>query len=413
MNLRRISLLGLKRALCIALAGAAVAARADDQTAKSSTAPPPSSYRPADPLNASAFNDFYSLNYARSVELFEKIAEKHPDDPFAVNHLLTVVLFQELYRMGALNTGEFANDSFVKAPVHDADPKAKVRIKELINRALRLEQKRLDANSKDVDALYARGVTRGQFSTYTALIEHAWFSALRNAVGARHDHERVLELSPDYVDAKLVVGAHNYVLGSLPWGVKVAASLIGLSGSKDKGIELLQEAAKGGGETSVDAKAVLVLFLRREHRYQDALQLVRELIEAFPHNSLGAIEEANLLRAVGDTQQAVSVYRRVITQGREGRYPGQHYEMAALNLGDLLRSQKDYAGAAGAYEMVAQTPEADPVIQQKANLSSGEVYDLLNKRDLALKKYEQVIALNSSNEPAEKARKRIKEAYRE
>jgi hypothetical protein len=87
--------------------------------------------------------------------------------------------------------------------------------------------------------------------------------------------------------------------------------------------------------------------------------------------------------------------------------------MAALNLGDLLRSQKDYGGASGAYDMVAQTPEADPVMRQKASLSSGEVYDLLNKRDLALKKYEEVIAVNSSNEPAEKARKRIKEAYRE
>lgn len=413
MNLRRISLRGwLHAALCIVLACTA-AALPDDQASKSPSVTPASPYRPADPLNASAFNDFYSLNYDHSLQLFEKIVEKHPDDPFAVNHLLTVVLFQELYRMGALNTGEFANDSFVNAPVHEADPKAKERIEELINRALRLEQKRLDSNPKDVDALYARGVTRGQFSTYTALIEHAWFSALRNAVGARHDHEKVLELSPDYVDAKLVVGAHNYVLGSLPWGVKVAASLIGLSGSKDKGIQLLQEAAKGNGETSVDAQAVLVLFLRREHRYPEALQIARELIQAFPHNSLAAIEEANLLRATSDTQQAESVYRRVMSEGREGRYPGQHYEMAALNLGDLLRSQKDYTGAASAYDMVAQTPEADPVIRQKASLSSGEVYDLLNKRDLALKKYEEVIAVNSSNEPAEKARKRIKEAYRE
>ena len=62
------------------------------------------------------------------------------------------------------------------------------------------------------------------------LIERAWFSALRNAVGARHDHERVLELDPQYTDAKLVLGTHNYVMGSLPLAVKVAVALVGLSG---------------------------------------------------------------------------------------------------------------------------------------------------------------------------------------
>ena len=53
--------------------------------------------------------------------------------------------------------------------------------------------------------------------------------------GARHDHERVLELDPNYLDAKLVVGTHNYVMGSLPWSVKVAVALVGLSGIEGKG----------------------------------------------------------------------------------------------------------------------------------------------------------------------------------
>ncbi len=132
--------------------------------------------------------------------------------------------------------------------------------------------------------LYARGVTRAQFATYTAMIERAWFSALRNAVGARHDHERVLELAPSTVEAKLIVGAHNYVVGSLPWGVKAAASMVGLGGNKDKGLQYLKECAQGEGETSVDAQILLVLFLRREHRYDEALSLARTLISRYPQN---------------------------------------------------------------------------------------------------------------------------------
>lgn len=381
-----------------------------DQAGKSAAESP---YRPRDPLNSAAFDRFYNQDYEHALPDFERVAEKYADDPFAVNHLLTAVLFRELYRMGALNTGDYANDSFVNAPKHKADPKVKEQIKELVDRATRLEQKQLEANPKDVDALYARGVTRAQFATYTALIEHAWFSALRNAVGARRDHEKVLELSPSYADAKLVVGAHNYVLGSLPWGVKVAASLVGLSGSKEKGLDYLRQAAAAGGETSVDAKVVLILFLRRERKYDEALQLVRGLEPEFPQSSLLALEEGTLLRALDRPQEAAAVYRRVWQAGHAGKYPGQRYESAATNLGDLLRSQKDYAGAAAAYELLNELPQADPDLKQRANLGAGEMYDLLSKRDLAVKRYQDVIALNSGNGPADSARKFMKEAYRE
>jgi tetratricopeptide (TPR) repeat protein len=372
----------------------------------------PSAYRPADPLNATAFERFYNLDYDRAIPDFQRVLERHPDDPFAVNHLLTAVMFRELYRMGAMNSAEYSNDSFIGSPHRPADPKVKQQIQNLADRAEKLEEDKLKANSNDVDALYARGITEAEFSTYTALIERAWFSALRNAVSARHDHERVLELSPQYTDAKLVVGAHNYVMGSLPWGVKVAVSLVGLSGSKDKGIQYLYEVARSSGENNIDAKIVLVLFLRREHRYAEALTVLRGLIPQYPQNVLFALEEGNLLRAQNQHQDAAAVYRKIWQAGREGKYPGLHYELAALYLGDVLRSQKDYAGATAAYELVSQAPQPDPETLQKANLGAGEMYDLQRRRDLATKKYEAVIALNGSTPPADAARRHLKEPYR-
>jgi tetratricopeptide (TPR) repeat protein len=370
-------------------------------------------YRPSDPLNASAFDRFYNMDYDRSVQEFQKILDRHPDDPFAVNHLLTTVMFRELYRMGALNTSDYANDSFIGSPHHPADSKAKEQIKQLVERAEKLEEEKLKNNPKDVDSLYARGNTRAQFSTYTALVERAWFSALKNAVGARHDHERVLELSPQYTDAKLVVGAHNYVMGSLPWGVKVAVSLVGLSGSKEKGIEYLYEVARANTENSIDAKIALLLFLRREHRYSEALSMLRELIQQYPGNIILALEEGTLLRALNEPQEAAAAYRRVWDAGKAGKFSGLHYELAALYLGDLLRHQKDYSGAAAAYELVSQAPQPDSEILQKANLGAGEMYDLQQKRDLATRKYQAVIATNSETPPADIARKHLKEPFRE
>jgi tetratricopeptide (TPR) repeat protein len=369
-------------------------------------------FRPHDPLNDTAFDHYYNLDYDRAIQEFERVMERHPEDPFAVNHLLTAVLIRELYRMGAMNTGEYANDAFIGQVHHPADPKAKEWIKQLVQRAEKLEDAELKKDPKDVDALYARGATRAQFSVYTALVERAWFSALRNAVGARHDHEKVLELNPSYTDAKLVVGTHNYVMGSLPWGVKVAVSLMGLSGSKNKGFQYLYEASRSNGETSIDAKVVLMLFLRREHRYEEAINIVRGLIPRFPQNGLFPLEEANLLRAAGRNEEAAATYRRVWQNGREGRYPGVHYEIAALSLGDLLRDQKDYPGAAAAYELVSTVSQPDHELLQRANLAAGEMYDVLQKRDLAVRKYQAVIATNADTSPAQTARKYMKEAYR-
>ncbi len=166
---------------------------------------------------------------------------------------------------------------------------------------------------------------RSSAAVYRAGQARAWFAALRNAVGARKDHERVLELDPNYVDAKLVVGTHNYVMGSLPWSVKAAVAMVGLSGTKEKGFEYLREVADSSGENSVDAKVVLSLFLRREHRYDEARGMMHELAARYPRNYLfPSWRKPICLRASSHARDAAAAYRgNVLAErpGREVRHP--------------------------------------------------------------------------------------------
>src|SRR5258707_12883542 len=112
-----------------------------------------------DPLVDAAFEHFYNMDYDRSIQEFDKLLDRHPNDPSAVNHLLTATLLRELYRMGAMNTGEYANDSFIGQAHRPADPKVKQRIKQLVDRAEDLEEVQLKTRPNNVEALYARGVT--------------------------------------------------------------------------------------------------------------------------------------------------------------------------------------------------------------------------------------------------------------
>jgi predicted Zn-dependent protease len=195
--------------------------------------------------------------------------------------------------------------------------------------------------------------------------------------------------------------------------VKVAAALAGLSGSKEKGLGYLREVAKSDGENAEDAKIVLTLFLRREHRYDEALGYMQDLSAKFPRNHLFTTEVANLLRASGRLDEAEALYRKIWQNGREGKYGNLHYEMAAWGLGELLRNKKDLAGAAAAYELVNDAPNPDPDVLQKANLAAGQMYDLLQKRELAMKRYQAVLAGRTDSGQADLARRYIREAYRE
>ena len=83
-----------------------------------------------------------------------------------------------------------------------------------------------------------------------------------------------------------------------------------------------------------------------------------------------------------------------------------------MSLGELLRDQKDYAGAAAAYDLPGGVPQADVEILRKANLGAGEMYELVRNRDLALKRYQQVVAGGGDNPEAGAARKYMQEPYR-
>ena len=410
MRLRPVPL-PLFRLLSLALMLAAVPCLAAQQAA-SAALPPITATMKSDPLTRSAFDHYYNLEYDQAVKEFERDLEQHPQDPFAVNHLINALMFRELYRTGALDTSLYANNSFINKKTYPVDPAVKQRLQDLTQRALGLEEARLKLAPNDVDTLYARGTTLGLRATYIGLVDKAWYSALRSALAARHDQERVLELDPTYADAKTLVGTHNYVIAGLPWMIKVAAAVVGVSGSRQKGLEQLQEAAAAGGETAVDANVILGLFYRREQKYDEALKRVRGLIAAHPRNFLFLLEEANLLNAAGHGQEAIAAYSRIVQQGKAGYFADPHLELAAFGLGDALRGQRQYPDALAAYESVNQYPHRDPELRQRADLSAGEMDDVLQKRDQALAKYKDVIAQNSSTPEADLARKHLKQPYR-
>ena len=81
-------------------------------------------------------------------------------------------------------------------------------------------------------------------------------------------------------------------------------------------------------------------------------------------------------------------------------------------MGEAERGQRNFTAAAQAYERVLTFTKTDPDLKLRAALGAGEMCDLLQRRNDAVKHYNSIIAQVNDSPQAEEARKYLKEPYR-
>jgi hypothetical protein len=367
-----------------------------------------------DPLVADAYKHFYDLDFPGAVDRFERFHTLHPGDPQATAFLLNAEIFEELYRLDLLDTTFYANDGFLTGKhATQEDPKARDRIFALADEAMHEADARISKNPNDIDALFARGWTRSLRCAYMAMVERAFGSGFRLATKAREDEQKVLQLDPNFVDAKLVVGVYEYVVGALPWPFKLLIGFAGVTGSKSHGLEMLNDDGNRGVITSVEARTVIALFLRREGRYKEAIQVVRGLKNQYPHDYLFCLEEANLRKDAGEGMGAVTAYRQILADNARPNYFTQaRLELAYFGLGDALRGQRHEGEAAQAYEQAAGANNVGTELRIRALLAAGECRDLNGERQRAVVDYQAAITAGPNTSRADTAKKLLQSPYR-
>jgi tetratricopeptide (TPR) repeat protein len=243
-------------------------------------------------------------------------------------------------------------------------------------------------------------------------VERNFGAGFRLATKAKDDDKRVLELDPDYVDAKLVAGVYEYVVGALPWPFKLLIGFAGITGSKSVGLAMLTDAGKRGVITSVEARTTIALFLRREAKYKEAIKEVRGLKSQYPHDFLFCLEEANLRKDAGEGMAAVTAYREILTANtKPGYFASAQLELAYFGLGDALRGQRHFGEAAQSYEQAAWTQNVGPELKIRSLVAAGECRDLNGERQLAVRDYQAAIAAGPDTSRAGTARKYLRNAY--
>ncbi len=279
------------------------------------------------PTVAAAFDHFYNLEYDDAVAQFRQLTILHPDSAEAWNHLAQGLFYASLFDGGMMGSDLVkSNDAIIYsrrlklAPERDAD------LLNAMGKARALSQARLSANARDTVALYQLGVTDALHANYDLMVRHNWIAGLADANQSRELHQEVMKIDPGDVDARLIPGMHEYMIGTLPLIVVLAARAAGFDGDRDQGLKMIQDVAEHGQHNRVDAQILLPVLYRREKRSRDGVPGTRTLIQEYPRNFLLRIELAKLLLDSGDKYGATSELDRVealISQNAPGYSGGR------------------------------------------------------------------------------------------
>jgi tetratricopeptide (TPR) repeat protein len=400
--------------LAAALAGGVVAHGAG-------TATPPAKYdatQHSDPLNFNpmvhdGYQHFYNLDYDGAISRFETVLKAHPQDPMAYGYVLMATVFKELYNQDLLDTTYYAHDNFLTSkrnvPVAEA---TRQRIEYLTDTAVRLADEEIKADGRNKNAYFARGYARGMHAVFITLVDHSFVAAARQGYASRSDSEQVLKIDPEYADAKMAVGIQQFAVASLPRWVRMIVGIVGVGGNKERGLELLREAAAHGVITSVESRTVLSLFLRHDGRYPEALAEQHGLAVDYPHDYLFRLEEANLTKDEGNGPGAIALYKEVLADvAKPGYFIAPRPQLAWFGIADTQRGQNDIADAAENYVKAADQPECSDWLKKRAQLNAGEMYDLLHQRQEAVELYQMASAGGGDQSQAEMARRLMKSPY--
>jgi tetratricopeptide (TPR) repeat protein len=362
------------------------------------------------------FDRFYNLEYDQAVAVFEKAIAENPSSPDLHNHLAQTLVFREMFRNGALESELVSgNNSFLRRPKLNPSPETERRFLSEVSKSIELSDARLKKNPNDTAALYAQGIAYGLRANYFWVVKKAWHDSLKDATAARRLHNRVSELEPANVDARLVQGLHDYIVGSLPWGFRMFGFLIGIKGDKAKGIRTVQEVAAEGNLNRMDARILLCALYRRENQAKLAVPIVQELIARYPRNYLLRLELAQMYSMGGDGVRGLETLREVERLKNE-HAPGYDalpwekiwYQEGSIQFwyNDLDRSLENMQ------KVVARGDEVDLNTGVLAWLRMGQAYDMKRRRSDAVDAYRKAIAYAPQAEAAQEAKKYLGSPYR-
>ena len=375
-------------------------------------------------LRARGSQALLNLDYEGAQQKFLEIRRLYPDHPAGPMLLASSLWLQKLNAARRLQASLYNTKNFYAKSEDKIDPRDAERFLELIRQTIMFAKARLKTNPRDTEALYYLGAAEGLKAAFEGTVQRSFMSALRNGSSSVEHHRQVLKLDPTFRDAELTIGIYDYITGSLPFPVKLMASIVGVRGSKKRGIATLERVAKEGRGARDNAKIVLIALYKREKRFADAVKLARELSAQYPRNYLFKIEAADALIAqamlerkstepqpTGPTvseREALDIFESLL----KDREAVRAHDLVRFRYGEALLLAGQPEPAAKEFLAAANTTGAEAGLATMAHLRAAQALDILGKRQEAVTEYQAVLNRPNVYDMHDEARRGLREPYR-
>ncbi len=366
-----------------------------------------------DQIDPEVLNALYSLDFDVAEQKLEVLLDEAPESARLWNLLASSIWLKIVFEQEKLGLDSYMGNRLGGDSSNDqVNREREDRLREVLDRAIRLSESTLEEDPDNIEALYIRGVAYGTLASFEATVKRAYLAANGVAKKAREDHLHVLRLDPSFNDARLTIGTYDYALSVLPGFVRFLLGVFGIRGDKEAGIRELEYAAELGDRGRTNAKMVLVVVYNREREHEKSLAILEDLHSQYPRNFLLEMAKASAYRRLESWEEAVETYETVLAKvvtGQDG-YDRMDFEPIVFRIGEVNLRRLELDLALEAFSSLVDSDNMD--VKGRSHLWIGKVYDAMGERDRAIEEYDMVLSLDCAENLRDDARDFKRRPYR-
>lgn len=324
-------------------------------------------------------NGVYSLDFETADKNIAQVFAQYPDHPFA--HFGNAMIAWSRYEY------EFET----------SDDKQRKVFEKILDDSISGIKRWIKQHPDDPNAYMGIGALYGLRAMFS-MRNRSWITAYFSGRKAIKNLERSLEIDPTYYDAYFGLGIYQYYAGTLPSVIKVLAKIVAIKGNPDEGVKQLNAAREKAMFTSDSAKLILIEVqnTRKSKYYNPAksLEYIRELRSKYPKNPLMHYVEVICLYETGDYDDVTAQAGRFLALiGKDPFYKDIYIARAYTALGTVQMAKGNFDKAREAFEEGREALKGQEVSRWGLwnEFRLGQVYDLLGRREDAVKQYQYVL----------------------
>ncbi|MGL1894464.1 MAG: hypothetical protein OCD02_22755 [Spirochaetaceae bacterium] len=223
-------------------------------------------------------------------------------------------------------------------------------------------------------------------------LENKWLTTLRYAVEARKISLTLADKVEDIPDLYFILGEQNYTTALAPKGLKPLLEHFDFVPDRQKGIKLIEVAAKKGHLTKYEATVMYIsssIYIEKDYdgAYRESVTFLKE----FPNNLSVQFFYIDTLLRKGITDEPKKLLGEISKRIDSGEVKGKWIPRYIQMLGNLSNVDGDYEKAITYYRDAIKYKDISGFTATEINLEMGKLLDIIGNRKSAISTYKSCI----------------------